>query len=494
MPVLHTKIEGRGNGIKTVIPNMEDVARALNRPPTCKPYLGHKTGMLIPSAADPTKFFGCELGAQTTFANDRYIVNGAHQSDRLRELLDAFIDKFVLCASCKNPETELVITGKGNNELIHRDCKACGAQTNLQMSHKLVTFILKNPPKKKEKGKKGKKSGGMTAEANVGGPIVFDAEKNGNGNADGSGDEPDSPGLADQAGVPTSGTDIDAVLGKMDPVIENPDAAEDVARKLQALDVTSPGGGGIGGDDDDEDDAADSPYAVLGEWLVENRGADDAEITGKIKEIGIMGKHKVLLEIGEKLFTDGIVWELAKRTTLIQVVSSSSSPQQDDFRFHRQKLLHFTVCHALVPRTPKLHHPFCPEPTESLITQTSLFPSGFPQATSNELTIAQLTTSEKHQKSLLGGIERLLANSPNSDTLLSSGTTAKVLMTLYQADILDEALVRHWSTHVSKKYVDKEKSKRVRKSADAFIKVRRLSPDPITFRRFGRTLYGLTGF
>ena len=36
MPVLLTKIEGRGNGIKTVIPNMEDVARALARPPTCK--------------------------------------------------------------------------------------------------------------------------------------------------------------------------------------------------------------------------------------------------------------------------------------------------------------------------------------------------------------------------------------------------------------------------------------------------------------------------
>lgn len=35
MPVLQTKIEGRGNGIKTVIPNMSDVARALARPPSC---------------------------------------------------------------------------------------------------------------------------------------------------------------------------------------------------------------------------------------------------------------------------------------------------------------------------------------------------------------------------------------------------------------------------------------------------------------------------
>jgi len=36
MPLLQTKIEGKGNGIKTVIPNMADIARALSRPATCK--------------------------------------------------------------------------------------------------------------------------------------------------------------------------------------------------------------------------------------------------------------------------------------------------------------------------------------------------------------------------------------------------------------------------------------------------------------------------
>lgn len=42
MPVLLTKIEGKGNGIKTVIPNMSDVAKALSRPPSCK-HLGPVT-------------------------------------------------------------------------------------------------------------------------------------------------------------------------------------------------------------------------------------------------------------------------------------------------------------------------------------------------------------------------------------------------------------------------------------------------------------------
>ncbi|WVR05956.1 hypothetical protein IAU60_002983 [Kwoniella sp. DSM 27419] len=369
MPLLQIKVEGRGNGIKTVIPNMEDIARALNRPPTY-----------------PTKFFGCELGAQTSMAADRYIVNGAHTADRLRELLDAFIEKFVLCPSCKNPETELVITGKSGREDMHRDCKACGRQNPIQMSHKLVTYILKNPPKKdKKKGKKG----GMTAQANVGGPLVFDkaAEEGGSGEED-EGSPAQTP---NENGVPTTGTDIDDVLGRSDPVLGNPDAAEEVSKKLAKTD--------LGGDDDEEEDG-DSPYAVLGAWLEDNKDASDADVIAQIKENGIVGKHKVLIEIGHHLFSEDIAKEIGARESLLQA----------------------------------------------------------------------LVTSEKHQKSLLGGIERLLALSPNSEALLAAGTTSKVLMALYQADILDEDLVKQWGTHVSKKYVDKDKSKKVRKSAEAFLK------------------------
>jgi translation initiation factor 5 len=241
-------------------------------------------------------------------ANDRYIVNGAHQSDRLRELLDAFIEKFVLCPSCKNPETEIIISGKSGHETMTRDCKACGAQTNLDMRHKLIAFILKNPPKKKEKGKKGKK-GGMTAEANVGGPMVFDAPAA--ANEDGSGDDGEVTPPGDR-GVPTKGTDIDAILGRADPILENPDAAEDVSKKLKTLDVN---------DDDDDEESADSPYAILGAWLEENKSASDADIISKIKEVGIMGKHKALVEVGHHLFTDDVGTEVTTRASLLQVVS-----------------------------------------------------------------------------------------------------------------------------------------------------------------------------
>lgn len=129
MPRLVAKVEGKGNGIKTVIVNMVDIARALARPPT---YV--------------TKYFGCELGAQTQFdiKAERYIVNGCHDSSKLQDMLDGFIKKFVLCEKCDNPET--VIKCKKN--MLGASCKACGHIFTLDMRHKLTTFIIKNPPEK----------------------------------------------------------------------------------------------------------------------------------------------------------------------------------------------------------------------------------------------------------------------------------------------------------------------------------------------------------
>jgi len=128
MPKLIAKVEGKGNGIKTVIANMPEIAKCLSRPPEY-----------------PTKYFGCELGAQTQFdaKNARYIVNGAHDGDKLQVLLDGFIKKFVLCQTCQNPETDLQLE---KNQNITQKCIACGARNPIDMRHKLTTFISKNPP------------------------------------------------------------------------------------------------------------------------------------------------------------------------------------------------------------------------------------------------------------------------------------------------------------------------------------------------------------
>ncbi|MCL7029749.1 hypothetical protein MKW94_009066 [Papaver nudicaule] len=132
MPRMLTKIEGRGNGIKSNVVNMVDIAKALDRP-----------------ASYTTKYFGCELGEQSKFDEKTGValVNGAHDTGKLDGLLENFIKKFVQCYGCGNPETQVLIT----------KCAACGFVSDVNMRDKLTTFIIKNQPEQK-KGRKDKKA------------------------------------------------------------------------------------------------------------------------------------------------------------------------------------------------------------------------------------------------------------------------------------------------------------------------------------------------
>lgn len=142
MPRIMGKVEGRGNGIKTVLVNVNDVATALKR-----------------DAPEITKFFGCELGAQTTFSadSDRAIVNGSHRDADLQQNLHKYIENFVLCKKCRLPETHYKI----KDGLISQKCLACGNKDTVDMTHKLTTFILAQHKlhKKLQKEKEGDKSG-----------------------------------------------------------------------------------------------------------------------------------------------------------------------------------------------------------------------------------------------------------------------------------------------------------------------------------------------
>jgi translation initiation factor 5 len=123
MPAVFGKIEGSGNGIKTAIPNITDVALSLHRQP-----------------GEVNKFFGTELGAQSRYNadTDRAIVNGAHTDAVLQDLIRRYVEKFVLCPNCGLPETEYKIKGG----IIYHRCKACGAKEPVDMTHKLCNYIL----------------------------------------------------------------------------------------------------------------------------------------------------------------------------------------------------------------------------------------------------------------------------------------------------------------------------------------------------------------
>jgi len=134
MPRISGKVEGRGNGIKTVLVNVTDIAQSLNR-----------------ESQEITKFFGCELGSQTTYAvdTDRAIVNGAHKDMDLQNHLSRYIECFVLCKNCRLPETHYKI----KDGLISQKCLACGSKDSVDMTHKLTAFILAQHKKHKEASK-----------------------------------------------------------------------------------------------------------------------------------------------------------------------------------------------------------------------------------------------------------------------------------------------------------------------------------------------------
>ena len=107
-------------------------------------------------ASYTTKYFDCELGAQSKFDEKTGTshVNGAHDTTKLAGLLENFIKKYVQCYGCGNPETEIIIT---KNQMIQLKCAACGFVSDVDMRDKLTTFIIKNPPEVK-KGSKDKKA------------------------------------------------------------------------------------------------------------------------------------------------------------------------------------------------------------------------------------------------------------------------------------------------------------------------------------------------
>jgi translation initiation factor 5 len=354
MPLIQAKSEGSGNGIKTNILNLNDVATALARPTI---YV--------------LKYFGFELGAQTSIdaKNERYLINGVHDLKQLQDCLDGFIEKFVLCLQCKNPETVLEII-PGDN--LQRDCKACGKITKVNPSYKLVSYILKNPPKDASKKQK-KSSSGKTASENVvgGGKSISDIANRQKGTND-SLNETIKP--------------IEKIIVKDEDwsVDMSEEAIKARAEELEKLNIGE----------------ARIKYDEFGKWLLkgneEGELPNDIEIYKKILTSQINNDRQTIEVLAQVLFDEDIINEIEE---------------------HKGLLL-------------------------------------------------KLVTDEKLEKSLLGGIERMIGTQ-HIDLI---NKVPKILMTLYDTDLVSEDVIRDWGTHVSKKYVDKETSRNIRKASRPFLK------------------------
>ncbi|KAL1860043.1 eukaryotic translation initiation factor 5 [Paecilomyces lecythidis] len=317
MEKLQSKIEGKGNGIKTVVVNLNSVAQSLSRPPS---YV--------------IKYFGFELGAQANAkpTDDRWIINGAHDAPKLQDYLDGFISKFVLCKKCKNPETDVVI--KDGRILL--DCKACGQRSEVDPRLKLSTFIIRNQPTKGKKDKSSKKS---RRERNK---DKSDATEN--GDKDGSpGDSNNSEdGEAEDLAIEANSDDeltrrINAEAQRLD---ENGDVDDDnwavdvseEAVKARAKELPSDLKRALVIEDADEEEGDGvSAYDQLGSWIISTAegkeggvsDVSDIEIYMKAKELGIESKHKTLTVLAQTIFDEKIVKQIGNRASMLKKMITS---------------------------------------------------------------------------------------------------------------------------------------------------------------------------
>lgn len=365
MPPIQAKVEGRGNGIKTSIVNLSEVSRALGRPSS---YV--------------LKYFGSELGAQTSM--DRFLINGTHDNTELQDCLDGFINKFVLCASCKNPETEIQVKNKDD---LQRDCKACGSVSMIDPRHKLSSYILKNPP---TSSKKGKKSATATANVVGGGKSISDivsGHKSTNENGQAVNDDDDdiltkkinaeAAALANQT-LEIADDDWAVDMSK--------EAIETRARELEGLSLSE----------------NEAKHNELGEWLL-NESKDskddlpsDVEIYKKIVELEILETPETVQVLAQALFDEDIVEEIKEHLGLL---------------------------------------------------------------------IKLIDSKPEFEKAFLGGLERFLGlEKPSLIPIVP-----KILSVLYDKDLVSEEVILAWGSKVSKKYVPKDVSKKVRRAAKPFV-------------------------
>lgn len=122
MPAIITKIEGNGNGIKTVFPNLRDICAKLNRP-----------------AEILNKFIGVELGAQATFVkqDDKFLVMGQFTQERVQGKVFDFVKRFVLCKQCRNPETDPFV----QKSKLGMVCKSCGKTTDISSTERIFNVM-----------------------------------------------------------------------------------------------------------------------------------------------------------------------------------------------------------------------------------------------------------------------------------------------------------------------------------------------------------------
>ena len=103
------EIEVRIQGKQTIIANLGEVAKEINR-----------------SHVALAKYFFAELGTSGEFNEQRAILKGQFKPDIIKNKFNAFVKEYVLCRECNRPDTQIVHDKEKRMDFLK--CEACGAR------------------------------------------------------------------------------------------------------------------------------------------------------------------------------------------------------------------------------------------------------------------------------------------------------------------------------------------------------------------------------
>ena len=97
-------------GRRTVIMNFKEIADELRRDPE---HL--------------LKFLSGEMATLANFDGTRAVFQGRFRADSIRNLLEVYTNRYVVCPVCKRPDTRIV----RDRRLWFLQCEACGARSSI---------------------------------------------------------------------------------------------------------------------------------------------------------------------------------------------------------------------------------------------------------------------------------------------------------------------------------------------------------------------------
>ena len=100
----------RRQGRRSVIQNFKEIAERLQRPPE---HL--------------LKFLLRETATRGNFDGDKVVFQGRFNADSIRNLIEIYTKKYVICPVCGRPDTNVV----RDKRLSFLQCDACGARSSI---------------------------------------------------------------------------------------------------------------------------------------------------------------------------------------------------------------------------------------------------------------------------------------------------------------------------------------------------------------------------